>query len=77
MSIRFTDFNIRKIYRSRFGDMGSQLVSISVLLLLAASSFAQASPQSQAPQAAICVEGAAPLTITLHDALQRVRKNDP
>jgi outer membrane protein TolC len=56
--------------------MGSQLVSVLVLLLSATSSFAQA-PQSPASQAAISVEGAAPITITLQDALQRARQNDP
>jgi len=34
-------------------------------------------PQSPASQAAISVEGAAPVTITLQDAMQRARQNDP
>src|SRR5207302_8921143 len=76
VSIRLTDFNTRRICRSRFGHIVSQLISGLVLLSMS-SSFAPVSPQSPASQAAISVEGAAPLTITLHDALQRSRKNDP
>src|SRR5437879_3770634 len=75
VSIRFTDFNAARMGRPRFGQIGPQLVSVLGLLLSATSSFAQAPPQS--PQAAISVEGAAPLTITLQDALHRARQNDP
>jgi outer membrane protein TolC len=39
--------------------------------------FAQAPAEAAQPQAAISVEGAAPLTITLQDALKRARLNDP
>ena len=77
VSIRFTHFNAVRIVRSRFGQIGPQLVSVLVLLTSATSSFAQAPSESQVPQAAISVEGAPPLTITLQDALHRARQNDP
>ena len=72
---------------SRIGNYRTRLLLILVLLSLVRVRFAQAQPQTppQTPpqtltaqtQAAISAEGAAPLTITLQDALQRARLNDP
>jgi outer membrane protein TolC len=48
-----------------------------VLLASVQPGFAQSPSEPAQTQAAISVEGAAPLTITLQDALQRARLNDP
>jgi outer membrane protein TolC len=48
-----------------------------VLLASVHQGFAQAPAEPAQTQAAISVEGAAPLTITLQDAMQRARLNDP
>jgi outer membrane protein TolC len=68
---------------SRIGNFRARSLSILVLLAFPRVGFAQAQPQTPPQtltaqtQAAISAEGAAPLTITLQDALQRARLNDP
>jgi outer membrane protein TolC len=66
---------------SRIGNRRARSLSILVLLVFPRVGFAQAQPQTQTltaqTQTAVSAEGAAPLTITLQDALQRARLNDP
>lgn len=55
--------------QSQSGDAGRALILVLVLLSLATASFAQATLTAQ--------NQGAPLTLTLQDALQRARMNDP
>ncbi|MBZ5681600.1 MAG: TolC family protein [Acidobacteriia bacterium] len=79
MSDRLTDFSGGKFFRSRFGKRAAYPVLALVLLVSPLRSFAQAAAQKGGAQTqgAISVEGAAPLTLTLQDALRRARLNDP
>jgi outer membrane protein TolC len=78
VSTRFADLAGGKIFPSRFGNSGAYLASI-LALLTSLGSFAQMPAQRPAAQTqgAVSAEGAAPLTLTLQDALQRARQNDP
>ena len=53
------------------------LIFILVLLMFVHPSFAQVSIQEQAQSPAVTPASGAPITITLQDALQRARQNDP
>ena len=60
-------------FRSHIEPRAHLLIFILVLLAAAPASFAQVTLDTQSSNAA----GSAPLTITLQDALQRARQNDP
>jgi outer membrane protein TolC len=61
---------------SRIGPSRESLILISILLMAAAAGFAQSAPAAL-PRTTDSAHGQAPLTITLQDALQRARANDP
>ncbi len=69
MKLCQNDSETRKIGHSHIGQCSITYVSILVLLVGATSGFAQVMPAGQ--------NQGAPLTITLQDALQRARMNDP
>ena len=83
MKISLVDFPDANVASSRIGNCSVRLLFILVLLALPHTRFAQAQSEQQSQtltaqtQAAISAEGAAPLTLTLQDALQRARMNDP
>ena len=62
---------------SHFGPNPNRCIFVLVLLTLAGSSFAQVSSATQTESANATPTSGAPLTITLQDALQRARQNDP
>ncbi len=68
---------------SRIGSCHARSLLVLVLLASPRLGFAQAQPETPSQtltaqtQTAISAEGAAPVTITLQDALQRARLNDP
>jgi len=62
---------------SLFELCAKRLCSVLVLLALGHSCFAQVELAAQAASATSTPTGGAPLTITLQDALQRARQNDP
>ncbi len=62
---------------SHFGPRAKLWISISVLLAFGGSSFAQVTLTEQTPGASATPTSGAPITITLQDALQRARLNDP
>lgn len=64
--------------RSHIGSLGTIAVSILASLLLASAAFAQVqSVTAEAQGSNSSPQSGAPLTITLQDALQRARTNDP
>lgn len=72
------DLRRRADAHSRFGLIARGAIPLLNLLLLAAASFAQTSTlTAQIPGATPPTTGEAPVTITLHDALERARLNDP
>jgi outer membrane protein TolC len=62
---------------SRIGQCSNLRFFILVLLALGGLSFAQVTLTAQAPGASATATSGAPITITLQDALQRARLNDP
>ena len=62
---------------SHIGPTSKPWIFILVLLALAGSSFAQVTLAAQTPSASATPASGAPITITLQDALQRARLNDP
>jgi len=62
---------------SQIGPHTSPWAFILVLLAMGCSSFAQAALETQAPSLGSAPAAGAPVTITLQDALQRARMNDP
>jgi outer membrane protein len=62
---------------SHIGQYAKRLFSILVLLVIGHASFAQVPLTAQTQGASTNPSSAAPLTITLQDALQRARQNDP
>jgi outer membrane protein len=62
---------------SQIGPNVSRWALIVVLLALGYSSFAQVTLEAQAPNTGSTPTSGAPVTITLQDALQRARLNDP
>ena len=62
---------------SHMGQCRSPLVSILVLLAVGHSSFAQVTLTAQTRVASASPASGAPVTITLQDALQRARQNNP
>jgi len=62
---------------SHIGQSAKSLFPILILLALGYSSFAQVSLATQNQGGTTTPNGGAPLTITLQDALQRARQNDP
>jgi outer membrane protein TolC len=72
------DLRRRADARSQFGLIAAGAIPHLNLLLLAAASFAQTSTlTAQTPGVNPPPTGEAPVTITLHDALERARLNDP
>jgi len=63
--------------RSHIERVASQLIFILVLVAGGARSFAQVTMSAQTQGPSIAVTTGAPITITLQDALQRARVNDP
>src|SRR5216684_714751 len=66
-----------KLVPSHIGRRTTFWVLILVLLGLAGSSFAQVTLETQTPSANSSPASGAPITVTLQDALQRARLNDP
>jgi outer membrane protein TolC len=62
---------------SHIGHCTYRLISILVLLAVGQSSFAQVAMSAQTQGVSTTPASGAPLTITLEDALQRARQNDP
>jgi outer membrane protein TolC len=62
---------------SHIGHCIYRLISILVLLAVGQSSFAQVAMTAQTQGVSATPASGAPLTITLQDALQRARQNDP
>ncbi len=62
---------------SQIGPNFRRWALIVVLLASGCSCFAQVTPEAQAPIAGSNASAGAPVTITLQDALQRARVNDP
>ena len=62
---------------SHFCPEPKSWIFILVLLALGGSSFAQVTLAAQTPSASVTPTSGAPITITLQDALQRARLNDP
>ena len=62
---------------SQIGIRSGPLIFILVLLLVGGSSFAQVAISSESSGASATAATGAPVTITLQDALQRARVNDP
>ncbi len=62
---------------SHIGPDSKRWIFILVLLALGGSSFAQVTLTAQAQSASATPTSGAPITITLQDALQRARLNDP
>ena len=69
------DFATAKNERSRIGQWRPAHISVLVLMATATWSFAQTTDTAQTKEATQSQN--APLTVTLQDALQRARRNDP
>ena len=70
-------FSARKKSSSRIEHSPKRVVFILVLLMFGHLSFAQVPVTGQSQGASATPASGAPLTITLQDALQRARQNDP
>ena len=77
MKTRQTNFLVVNKAHSHIEQRTKPLVFILVLLAVGPLSFAQVTLAAQSPGSSATPSSGAPLTITLQDALQRARQNDP